>query len=264
MTAGHAAWDELAAGYAVNALEPEDEHAFLDHLRGCDTCKRTLAELEQVTGQLAHAAEPAAPPPDLGRRILDAAAAERPARFGTEPPVDLFGAPRAPRKRAPRTWQPTFRLASLATAAAVAAVLGLGVWNLTLRGDTRVQQAALERRDKALACLASPEAKTFVLTSGTGQRATSCLTGGRAYLVVDRLDRNDRASSVYVLWWMGHDDALHPVERFDVDAAGTAVYELPADVSPADVAAMAISLEPGRELPAQPTRRIAYGEATRA
>ena len=264
MTAGHAAWDELAAGYALNALEPEDEHAFLDHLRGCERCKVTLAELEQVTGQLAHAAEPAVPPPDLGRRILDAAAAERPARFGTEPPVDLFGEPRPARRTAARRWQPTFRVASLATAAAVVAVLGLGGWNLVLRGDSRVQQAALERRDKALACLASPDGRTFVMTSDTGQRATSCLTGGRAYLVVDRLDRNDRASSVYVLWWMDRDKALRPVEKFDVDATGTAVYELPIDASPADVAAMAISLEPGRETPAQPTRRIAYGEAARA
>ena len=258
MSAGHAAWDELAAGYAVNALEPEDEHAFLDHLRGCDRCRATLDELTQVTGQLGYAVEPAEPPDELRRRILDAAAAERPAVFGTTPPVTALGAARE-RRRAPAV-----RLGSLTTAAAVLVVFALGAWNLTLRGDTRAKQEALQRRDKALTCLAAPDSRKFTMTSAGGERATSCLSGGRAYLVVDRLDRNDRASSLYVLWWMGRDDGLHPVGGFDVDAAGTAVYELPLGAGPADVKAMAISLEQGRDVPAAPTRRIVYGEAASA
>ena len=268
MTPAHAAWDELAAGYAVNALEPEDEHAFLDHLRGCDRCRTTLAELEQVTGHLAFAAEPVDPPAELGRRILEAAAAERPAVFGKTPPLVAVGgpprAPRVPKQRRAWVWQPTFRAASLATAAAVVAVLGLGTWNFVLRTDTRAQEIALERRDKALTCLASPDGRKFVMTSDGGERATSCLAGGKAYLVVDRLDANDRDSSVYVLWWLGKDGQPKPVERFDVDRAGTAVYELPLNVTTADVAAMAVSLEQGRSLPQAPTRVVASGEVASA
>ncbi|HVF03757.1 MAG TPA: anti-sigma factor [Frankiaceae bacterium] len=266
MTAGHAAWDELAAGYAVNALEPEEEHAFVGHLRGCDRCRDTLAELEQVTGQLAYAAEPATPPAELGRRILDAAAAERPAVFGKTPPmIAAVGSDRAPRQRRPgRVWQPTFRAATLATAAAVLVVLGLGGWNFVLRGDSRAKEIALERRDKALTCLASPEGRRFVMSSPGGQRATSCLSDGRAYLVVDRLEANDRDSSVYVLWWLDGQGQPKPVERFDVAAAGTAVYELPIEASEGDVAAMAVSLEQGRALPKVPSRVVLSGEAARA
>jgi hypothetical protein len=256
---GHAAWDELAAGHAVNALEPEDEQAFLDHLRGCDQCRATLASLEDVTGTLAYAAEPADPPAALRSRILDAAAAERPATFGTRPPRhDL------PRERRPRVWQPTFHLASLATAAAVVAVLALGFWNLSLRGDGNAKQAALRKRTEALSCLAAADTRTFELTSVNGQHAKTCLAGGSAYVVVDRLDENDTGSSVYVLWWMDAQQALHPVAGFDVEVAGTSVYRLPLDVTPSDVRAMAVSLEPGRAVPAQPTRRIVSGAATSA
>lgn len=263
MTPAHAAWDELAAGYAVNALEPEDEQAFAAHLRGCDRCRETLASLQAVTGNLAYAVEPAEPPADLKASILAAAGAERPAVFSSAPPA-LARAPRQRRNAGGRVWQPTFRLATLASAAAVLAVLSLGVWNLTLRGDGNAKELALQRRTEALRCLAAPEAQKFQLSSAGGQRAATCLAGGNAYVVVDRLDRNDAATSVYVLWWMDKSEGLHPVAGFDVDSPDTAVFRLPLNAAPADVRAMAISLEPGRGLPAAPTRRIAYGEATSA
>lgn len=253
----HAAWDELAAGYAVSALEPEEEHAFLDHLKGCDVCRATLESLREVAGELAYAAEPAEPPADLRARILDSAAAERPAIFGRTPPAQ----PRQQRAKARRVWQPTFTLATLATAAAVVAVLALGGWNLALRNDLDAKDDAVQRRTAALQCLAS-ESRQFRLTSPSGQAATTCLAGGSAYVVADNIDRNDTGSSVYVLWWMDAKNALHAVERFDVEREGTAVFELPLDVTPTDVVAMAISLEPGRRLPQQPTQRVASGGAT--
>lgn len=256
----HAIWDELAAGFAVNALEPEDEHAFAAHLRGCDRCRATLASLEEVTAHLAYAAEPAEPPADLGRRILDAAAAERPAVFGKTPPAHVTR-PARPRG-APKTWQPAFRLATLATAAAVLVVLGLGMWTMSLRRDNAAQQAAIHRRTEALTCLAAPETRKYRLAVGNGPRATTCLAGDRAYVVADGLDRNDAAGTNYVLWWMDAQRTPHAVERFDVEAEGTAVFALPFDAEPLQVTAMAISLEPGSALPAQPTRVIASGTAT--
>ena len=255
----HASWDELAAGYAVNALEPEDEHAFTAHLRGCDRCRATLASLEEVTAHLAYAAEPAEPPADLGRRILDAAAAERPAVFGKTPPAHVT---RPARPRAPKVWKPAFRAATLATAAALLVVLGLGMWTMSLRQDNAAQQAAISRRTQALSCLAAPENRTYRLAEGSGPRATTCLAGDRAYVVADGLERNDAADSNYVLWWLDAERTPHAVERFDVEADGTAVFELPFDGEPVDVTAMAISLEPGSALPAQPTRIVASGTAT--
>jgi hypothetical protein len=140
----------------------------------------------------------------------------------------------------------------------VVLVVGLGLWNVRLRSESQVRTAALERRERALACLAAPDSATFRLRSDGEPRAVACVGGDRAYLVVDRLGRND-PRSVYVLWWQDRASAVHPVERFDVTTASTAVYDLPIGAAAADVTAMAISLEPGRALPAQPTRRVAYG-----
>jgi hypothetical protein len=260
VTSGHAQWEELAAGHALNALEPEDEQAFLGHLRGCDRCRADLAALEGVTAQLAYAAEPAEPPADLGRRILDAAAAERPTVFA---PADGRRALRSAgpkRARRPgRVWQPTFRLASLATAAAVVAVTALGAWNVLLRADSRTQSEALSRRTAALRCLAAPESAKFPLRSVNEPRGSACVSGDRAYLVVDRMAPNDRDSQIYVLWWMDRAHGLHAVEGFDVPGSGTGVYELPIGVAQSELRAMAISLENGRRVPSQPTRRIASG-----
>jgi hypothetical protein len=262
VTSAHARWDELAAGHALNVLEPEDEHAFLDHLRGCDRCRDELASLKGVTAELAYAAEPAEPPADLGRRILDAAAAERPAVFAPDGRRDVVRRlPARPRKaaRGGRVWHPTFRLASLGTAAAVVAVVALGGWNLQLRADSKAKQTAIARRTAALQCMAAPESAKFPLRSVNEQRGRACIAGDRAYLVVDRLAANDRENQLYVLWWQDSGNGLHAVEGFDVPRSGTAVYELPISVAQSEVRAMAISLEPGRRVPSQPTRRIAAG-----
>ena len=38
--ADHEVFDELAVGWALHALEPEDEAVFAQHLPGCERCAR--------------------------------------------------------------------------------------------------------------------------------------------------------------------------------------------------------------------------------
>lgn len=244
----HEQWEALAAGYALDALEPGDEQAFAEHLRGCSQCARDLAALRDVTAQLAYAAPAAEPPADLGARIRAAAEAERPAT-PTAPVVPL--APRRERSLPPLVF----------AAAAVLVVFALGVWNVTLQGDNRAQHDATARRSAALACFAAPGGTTFRLSAPSGQRATVCVTGSAAYVVADNLTPND-PRSVYVLWWLDAADTPHAVERFDVPKTSPAVFALPLAVRPADVHAMAVSLEPGRVLPEKPTNPVAQGTAT--
>lgn len=257
---GHAEWEALAAGHAFNALEPEDEHAFLQHLAGCDRCRRDLESYQGVGAGLAYGAEPDEPPAGLGRRILDAAAAERPATFPREAPVPLFGAPRErERGRAGRVWQPTFRLATVGTAAAFVLVLALTAWNVVLRAENVTTRSALARRTAALRCLTAADSARATLAAERDPRGTACVGGGRAYVFVDRLTPNDAASSVYVLWWQDQKEALHAVAPFDVPESGSGLFELPITAAPADVRALAISLEPGRSMPPAPTQQIAFG-----
>ena len=58
----HSEYEELAAGYVLGALEPDDEHVFQQHLGGCPVCEANVRELEAVVGELAYAAPPRSGP----------------------------------------------------------------------------------------------------------------------------------------------------------------------------------------------------------
>ena len=123
---------ELTAGYALDALEPEERRAYEAHLEGCEQCREELAAFWQTTEALAVAASGPAPSGGLRERILSQAR--------QEPQVVV---PLASRRR--RT------VPVLAAAAAVAAVvaLALGLWAAGLSSDLDDTRAALERERAA-------------------------------------------------------------------------------------------------------------------
>lgn len=104
----------LAAPYALDALDEEDERSFEEHLATCERCREELAGLREAAASLAYGAAGPAPPNDLKERILTQARAERP----NVTPL--------PRRR--RGWT-----APVAAAAALAAAvaIGFGVWSAT-------------------------------------------------------------------------------------------------------------------------------------
>lgn len=118
---------DLTAAYALDALEPEEREAFEEHLAGCESCREQVAELQSAAGELAWAVEPAAPPPELRARIIDAARAERPNVVPLRP------------RRVSAGW-------AVGVAAACAAVaVGLGAWNVSLHDQLSSRTGALER-----------------------------------------------------------------------------------------------------------------------
>ena len=58
---------ELTAGYALDALDPDEREAYEEHLGGCEQCQEELASFWEVTGALAVAADGPAPSPDAPR-----------------------------------------------------------------------------------------------------------------------------------------------------------------------------------------------------
>jgi anti-sigma factor RsiW len=68
---------DLVAGFALDALDPDDERAFERHLRRCRRCRDELRSLRSAAGALGAAAGSAAPPVGGYERVL--AAARRPA-----------------------------------------------------------------------------------------------------------------------------------------------------------------------------------------
>jgi hypothetical protein len=72
----HGEWDALAVGWALSALDPEDEERFAEHLPGCAQCTATVRESLYTVADLAYALPDEAPPPSLKARLMAAVAAE--------------------------------------------------------------------------------------------------------------------------------------------------------------------------------------------
>jgi anti-sigma factor RsiW len=94
----HGTFDEMAVGYALHALEPEDEAVFAVHLPTCPRCAATVAETGEVMAALA-ADLPAAEPPDEVRirRPSSGLPQRHPGRGTTTP------GPRLPPRLPPRS-----------------------------------------------------------------------------------------------------------------------------------------------------------------
>jgi hypothetical protein len=81
-SAAHDEWDELAVGYALTALEPEELERFIEHLvTFCPQCQQAVDDTANVGAELAGALPTpiAAPSDGLRDAVLRAAFAARPA-----------------------------------------------------------------------------------------------------------------------------------------------------------------------------------------
>lgn len=107
---------DLAAAYALDALDPEDRWTYERHLDTCERCREEVAALRDSATELAYAAEGPEPPPELRERIL--AAARNEPRTAKIVPL-------------PRRW--LFPATAVAAVAAACAAVGLGLWANSLR-----------------------------------------------------------------------------------------------------------------------------------
>ena len=104
-TPEHAHYEGLAAGYALHALEPEDEQRLSAHLLTCLTAPGWSPTPRRSEPLSPICSDQPAPPPGLRHRILDAAAAEprrRPSRAAPPSPAPLRCRKSAGRSRRPR------------------------------------------------------------------------------------------------------------------------------------------------------------------
>jgi hypothetical protein len=72
----HEDWDALAVGWAMSALDPQDEERFAAHLPGCARCTATVRESLYTVAELAYALPDEAPPASMKARLMAAVAAE--------------------------------------------------------------------------------------------------------------------------------------------------------------------------------------------
>ncbi len=304
----HEPFDELAVGWALHALEPEDEAVLAPHLAVCPRCARTVAETsevmaalagdlpqsepsEQLRGRLREAVErteqlppplspsgedpvvpvaPALPPaPGIpgGRRRTDvpaggstAASRSAPHPPSRVPPPAGAGRDAAPDDRA--VWRRV--LPNALVAAAVAAILALGTWNVVLgtaRDDARTVAA---EQAQVLDALLQPGRAAIAPLSDDGRSvATVVARDGQLAVVTQGLAVNDSSDSTYVVWGVADDDQPVALGAFDVVSPRTDLRTIgSATTGLDDYDVYAISIEPGRQAPAEPSDTVATGQVT--
>lgn len=152
-------WTELAAPYALGALDAEERARFEAHLATCAECRGEVHSYREVGALLAESAPAATPPATLRDRVLREARRVR--------PIGTRRAARAP-------W--------LAAAACLVLALGIGYAYLRERAALEGAMASLAAsrdtiatRDSLVATLLSPDAGTAALAA-TGQAPSARVT----------------------------------------------------------------------------------------
>ncbi|MEX5720093.1 anti-sigma factor domain-containing protein [Geodermatophilus maliterrae] len=291
----HEPFDELAVGWALHALEPEDETVFGAHLPQCPRCARTVAETSEVMSALASDLPPAEPSADLRDRLR--AAVERteqlPPPAGVQDPAltepglpaptgPAASGPAAGRRRTDRpaaTGLPAYRapaedpertawrrvVPNALVAAAVAAILALGTWNVVLGSARDEAQAVAAERAEVVEALLQPGRATIApVTDDDGQSvATVVARDGQVQVVSHGLRVNDSSDSTYVVWGLQGEAPEVPLGTFDVVSPRTDLRTVgSASTGLDDYEAYAVSIEPGRQAPSEPTDVVAIGQVT--
>jgi hypothetical protein len=245
---------EEAVAFAMHALEPADEAAMRAHIERCHSCSETVRETELVGAALARSVEQVEPPPRLRAGIL-AAAARTPRSPENEGPVQPH--PRFAARRASVTRARV--MVAAAAAAALIAVAGLGVYTVQLQQQRDALAAQAQALAGVVTQLDAPGSAHATLSTDTGQPVAAVLvTASDRTVVTAGLSPNDTSDTTYVLWGLGAGEP-RPLATFDVTAPSPGVHDIGRAGDDLPFAAYAVSLEPGRTMPAAPTTVVASG-----
>ena len=183
---GHERFEELAAGYALDALDLDERREFETHVNGCPQCTEMLAGFFAVASNLAMGVPQHEVPRELRDRVMQAVGAE----------------PKAGQPNNRRFWlASTSNPVRYATAAAVAALfMGsvlLLMWVLDLRNDNAANQQIIARSYEALSVMAEAEQRLEI----EGTTASADARGMVAY------DEDTGRSSI-VVWGLDEDPEM--------------------------------------------------------
>jgi anti-sigma factor RsiW len=168
---------QLTPAYALDALDPDEEREYEEHLARCERCREDLASFAEAATSLAYGVESPAPPPGLRDRILEQARSERPNVVPLRP--------------AWRSWP------AAAAAVAACAALGLGIWAASLSSSLDSERTAREQQQRVVSILGDPTSRSLGL-SGSHGRLFVARTGAAALLVTG-LERAPRGKT-YEAW----------------------------------------------------------------
>jgi anti-sigma factor RsiW len=257
-TAGsHERFEELAAGYALGALEPAEEQAFVRHMEGCERCVSIAAEFSDLAADLAVVSDDIPAPANLWESISGVVTADT-GRAGSGPAQQSSDTPpviQLDQQRAKKTAR-SRRIPALTAAAASVAVLAIGgiVAATQLRGsDAPSGSSAIADCRKDAACQA-----VDLVSSANGTSAVALVRGSNVTLVSTGLTPIDPRNETYVLWQMPDQGFPTAVLAFAVTSdsrhpVATGHLPLPTERG----TALAVSREKGTSIPATPSEPVA-------
>lgn len=151
----------------------------------------------------------------------------------------------------------------LAAGLAVVAVLGFGgltARTIQLQHERDAQTTQSQTIAGVLAEIAQPGTRHATLAGPDGVPAAAVLEhDGQRELVTLALAGNDPRTQTYVLWGLSDGRAPTAISPFDVTTADLARHGVGPEAG-SGFSGYAISLEPGRAMPAEPTAVVASGQ----
>ena len=210
MITNHDQIEELLAGYALQSLSGEDQkeadRLLVEHVPTCDDCRDLLADFQSISGDLALAADPIAPPDLLLPRIKRSMKAQ---------PV-----------REKRRW------AAVAVAASAVAIFLLAGWNVVLNrqvsdGETDNRQltslvkGVLEEDGSQMVSLRNPQEEPTMLAAYLPAQPHTTVLGANVPM--------PQAGNFYRLWVL--DDGVWTVVADFAPADGYVDIDVPMDLS---------------------------------
>jgi anti-sigma-K factor RskA len=209
---------DLAAAYALDALEGDEHDVYVDHLAGCGSCQQEVARLLDTAGSLA-VAEAIEPPPGLRSKILE----------------NLPGAIIAPGPRRLRwAW-------AIAAAASVAVVVFGALW-ATTSGRLGVAEQV------ASVYAASDATIVEVDSSQVGPARFTYSTSQELGVFIGFSIPQPAPDHIYQLWLIGSDGPT-PAGTFAPEADGSVSVLVDGDVRRGLVLGLTVEPSGGSRLP---------------
>ena len=228
---GHEHWDEQAAGYALDALEPDETEEFLRHLNGCDDCRRLVDEHSLVAAQLGALAYDDRPAPTWSR--LRTGIVSDAARPADQPAADNV----VPLRRR------RLAVALTAAAAAAAAVIGVTIWQTGSSDHGPLTSVS--------ACADTAGCHVVALRAG-GRTAASVLVYGDTAALVSM--QAPPKGSEWALWQLPHSGGPKLLAVFDSHGTRASL-----NTAYADTTGFAVSREAAGSTPVAPSIVVASG-----
>jgi Anti-sigma-K factor rskA len=245
----HQAWSELAAGFALSALDEADEATYIEHAVSCEACRTLEQDFSEVIADLSLVSPAVTPPASLKASIMRAVLEDD----GDRAPVIPLAARRDTGQRAARAGSDATTLSQrvrsmptwlLGAAAAVVAVALVATWILPVH-----KQASVAARCAAVNC-------PVVTLTGAGQPlAAVMILDDSAYIDPHGLPPTP-TGDVYVLWSLSNGKspvgvaALHTVPNSGPVRAGAFTTPI------GDVTGFAVTEERGDSIPSTPSEHL--------